>query len=294
MYHYYKGYTPCTHWLAEQLLDAWVQTGDPAWKERCLDYGRALVKLQNKNGTFLERRRFGEEFTQEPLPGPDRLGYCTYSLSYGRHVAQYGCAELLHILGRLRRDLGTDEFLPAECLAHRWMIEVAVPERFFPLYNNHSHPTWWPQRQHSWSALYFCRYLLEAAPEGMRDLHLAEEVARWAEDYLIEWRRFSDGQSEQAAKNPHMLPFIAALDRGIQPAAVNLLAAIVFEQLGQATGNRLWSAKGEALAGAVLAAQHPETLRLGWSLHSEDSRPATGQVAQLLREYAALKEAKKR
>jgi hypothetical protein len=31
--------------VVEQRLDVWVQTGDAAWKERCLDYGRALVNL---------------------------------------------------------------------------------------------------------------------------------------------------------------------------------------------------------------------------------------------------------
>ena len=47
---------------------------------------------------------------------------------------------------------------------------------------------------------------------------------------------------------------------------------------------------------AVLAALHPRTLRLGWSLTREigDGHPyATGHVAQSLREHAALKEAKK-
>jgi hypothetical protein len=38
----------------------------------------------------------------------------------------------------------------------------------------------------------------------------------------------------------------------VNPVANNLLAAIVFEELARASSNKLWSAKGEALATAVL------------------------------------------
>jgi hypothetical protein len=88
---------------------------------------------------------------------------------------------------------------------------------------------------------------------------------------------------------------------------VNLLAAIVFEQLGRATGSPLWTAKGEALATAVLVAQHPRTGYIPVELLTRSdaqhmSAPksltnpgsiASGWTIQLLREYAALKEAKK-
>jgi hypothetical protein len=305
LFHYYQWHTPPTHFMAEQMLDAWVQTGDPAWKRQLLDYGRALVKLQNKNGTFINRRRHGENLQQEALPGPDRLGYFSYSLSFMRHEIQWGTSELLYTLGRLRRDLKTDEFVEAERLAHRWMIEVGIRERFFPLYINHSMSVHWPQNQHAMSALYFSRYLLELAPEGMRDVKQAEEVARWAEDHNAHWNRSKEDRPES---NNMVMPRIPRGDRGQNaPAEVNLLAAIVFEQLGRATGNPLWTAKGEALATAVLVAQHPRTgyipvelLTRSDAQHMSAAKSltnplsiASGQTIQLLREYAALKEAKK-
>ena len=80
------------------------------------------------------------------------------------------------------------------------------------------------------------------------------------------------------------------------PAEVNLLAAIVFERLGRETGNPLWTAKGEALATAVLAAQDPRTGLLSGELatkYNDPGDPASGWAVQLLREYAALKETKK-
>jgi hypothetical protein len=292
----YFGYAPLAHWGGEMLLDAWMQTGDPAWKEQCREFGRGLVKLQNANGSFRSVARGHidgwEKFPQEPLPGPEKYAYWSYSLSHILHYIQGGASELLYVLGRLRRDLQTDEFTAAERLAYRWMMEVAVRERYFPLYVHHSASHQWPQTQHSVSALYICRYLLECAPPGQRDVQLAEELARWAEDYRVDWTRAADGQQQG-----RVTPRIDPLDRcNNEPVAINLLAAIVFERLGQETGNRLWTAKGEALATAVLVAMNPENGYLDDGLDTTGGG-STGfcrsWAVQLLREYAALKEAKK-
>jgi hypothetical protein len=253
-----------------------------------------LVKIQNANGTFQGIGAYkgqGMEYPQAPLPGPDQLGYWSYGLSTQRHKAQFGAADLLYTLGRLRRDLKTDEFLEAERLAYRWVMEVAVRERYFPLYVPHSHCMFWPQRQHSVSALWIARYLLECAPPERRDVKLAEELARWAEDFRVDWSR-AEGPPKGSVK-----PHLPGLDRGTnEPIGNNLLAAIVFERLGRETGNRLWTAKGEALATAVLVAMHPENGYINDDLDTAN-RSAVGfglnWAPQLLREYAALKEAKK-
>ena len=260
-----------------------------------MEFGRGLMKVQNANGTFQGIGAYkgqGMEYPQAPLPGPDTLGYWSYGLSTQRHKAQFGAADLLYTLGRLRRDLGTDEFLEAERLAYRWVMEVAVRERYFNLYVPHSHCMFWPQRQHSVSALWISRYLLECAPPEWRDVKLAEELARWAEDFRVGWGRAAEGPQQGP-----VTPRIDALDRGTnEPVGTNLLAAIVFERLGQETGNRLWTAKGEALATAVLVAMNPENGTINENLDTQN-RSAVGfcnnWAPQLLREYAALKEAKK-
>jgi hypothetical protein len=123
-------------------------------------------------------------------------------------------------------------------------------------------------------------------------VQLAEELARWAEDYRVDWTRAADGQQQG-----RVTPRIDPLDRcNNEPVAINLLAAIVFERLGQETGNRLWTAKGEALATAVLVAMNPENGYLDDGLDTTGGG-STGfcrsWAVQLLREYAALKEAKK-
>jgi len=97
----------------------------------------------------------------------------------------------------------------------------------------------------------------------------------------------------------------ACIDRyNNEPMASNMLAAIVFEELSQATGNKLWSGKAEALAVAVLQAQHPELGHSNTGLEpnvaEHDSHQfndakfrhwdfSRGWSAQLLREFAALK-----
>jgi hypothetical protein len=294
----YGGFPPLAHWGGEWMLDAWLETGDPAWKERCLEFGRGLKKIQNANGTFQCIGCYRAEgqhlkYPITPLPEPGQLGYWSYGLSAYRHKGQFGAADLLYTLGRLRRDLKTDEFIETERLAYRWVMEVAVRERYFPLYVPHSHCMFWPQRQHSNSALWIARYLLECASPEQRDVKLAEELARWAEDFRVDWSRASAGPQQGGVR-----PRIDGLDRGTnEPIGNNLLAAIVFERLGQETGNRLWTAKGEALATAVLVAMHPEN---GYVNDDLDTANRSGVgfginwAPQLLREYAALKEAKKR
>ena len=154
------------------------------------------------------------------------------------------------------------------------------------------------------SALFFVRYLLECARPEDRDVELAVEVARWAEDFGVDWSRAPEGPQAGGS----ITPVIPAGDRtNSDPVAVNLLAAIAFEQLARATGDRLWAAKGEALAAAVVRARDPKSgyLRAGGSLRADlEGVPFDRQhedllyrgsvgcrtwAIQLLREYAALK-----
>jgi hypothetical protein len=207
---------------------------------------------------------------------------------------------LLYLLGRIRRDLKTDAFLEAETKAYDWVMKHGVDERFWPINVCHSMSGGYPIWQHSVTALYFSRYLLECAPPNRRDLKLAEEVARWAEDTGIDWNRAAEGpQSGQ------ITPHVNRIERyNNEPMASNMLAAIIFKELGQATKNRLWSAKAEALATAVLQGQHPKTGHSNTGLEPKvaehDSRQfndasfrhwdfSRGWTAQMLREYAALR-----
>jgi hypothetical protein len=286
----YKGMTPLSRWAGEAALDAWVQTGDTRWREIVLRYARALVKIQNEDGSFQSWYK-GKLATPVVNHWPE--GHPAFIPS-----------ELLYCLGRIRRDLGTDEFLAAEKKALGYMRNVAVPERNFPCYVHHSHSVGYPVWQHPISALTFTRYLLELAPKEDRDVKLAEEVARWAEDYGVLWDRAPDGPQTGQVR-----PGIPSGDRfNGSPIAGNVLAAIAFELLSRETGNGLWHAKAEALAAAVSQGQDPVTHYPGPELDTgkkdygyyhasmgESKNLYMGYVGswglsvQLLREYAALR-----
>ncbi len=290
----YRGYTPLSHWSAEAVLDAYLQTGDPRWKEMAMRYAEGLITLQRKTGGFTASGGY-------PLTGP--AGF------FARWQAgndEFGASELLYVLGRIRRDLKTDAFASAERKAYGWMKDRAVRDRYFPIYVHHSATQGYPVGQHAMSALYFSRYLLECAPPDLRDVKLAEEVARWAEDHDIAWQRESSD-----AKAGAIMPRVIQRDRiNNAPLALNLLAAIVFQELAQETGSKLWAAKGEALAVAVSKAQDPKTGFVTVSLQSKMTEPVDrqfhddlyagfsfcrGWASQLMREYSAvrLKEATK-
>lgn len=117
------------------------------------------------------------------------------------------------------------------------------------------------------------------------------------------WDRAAPGR-----RTGPITPRINAVDRyNNEPIAVNLLAAIVFEHLGRATGDKLWSAKAEALAIAVLQGTEPGSGRPASALipNAENHCPiargygdpahfrhwdfCNGWAAQLLREYSALR-----
>jgi hypothetical protein len=177
------------------------------------------------------------------------------------------------------------------------MKNKALPERFFPTYVHHSASQGYPVAQHPISALMFARYLLELAPAEERNVTLAEELARWAEDYGIHWDRRPAGPQKG-----QITPYIPAADRiNCDPAPSNLLAALVFEQLARETGDKLWSAKAEALATAVTIARDPASGYLrsdlnstwrgdyGYQYNYGNGMAGRGWATQLMREYAVLK-----
>jgi hypothetical protein len=298
----YQADTPLAHWPGEAILDAWLQTGEPRWKEAAIRLGKALVACQNDRGAFWNPRSLkpGNRWHRAVGERWGPSGYFTWAAGY----TEFPTAELLFLLGRIRRDAQTDQFAEAEAKAYQWAMENHVRERNWPINVCHSLSSAYPIFQHGVAALYFSRYLLECAPPERRDLKLAEQVARWAEDYSIDWTRAPAGK-----QTGPITPRLVRVDRyNNEPIGTNMLAAVVFERLGRATGDRLWQAKGEALAVAAVQATDPKTglPNQGLLPAPPDTLPrqfddakfrhndfCNGWAAQLLREYAALKEPKK-
>jgi len=146
-------------------------------------------------------------------------------------------------------------------------------------------------KMHSVSAWYFCRYLLEVAPADRRDVKLAEQLARWGEDFRVDWHRRAAGPGER------VYPRVDKIDRYNNCSiATSMVGAIVFEQLARATGDKLWRAKGQALAHAALQGIHPEGHVAEYHMVTQKAlRESGGEghwtfhygwTAQLMREYA--------
>jgi hypothetical protein len=289
----YQFDTPLMHWPGEAILDAWLQTGDARWKEAAIALGKGLVACQADNGAFWNPNTV--KLPVEQRHGPS--GFFTWKVGY----PQFYTAELLYLLGRIRRDTGSQEFVEAERKAYEWAMVNHVQARNWPINVCHSFSSGYPITQHCVAALYFGRYLLECAPAERQDLNLALALARWSEN-SINWTRAAAG--EQKGK---ITPRIESADRyNNYPATSCLLSAIVFAELGQLTGDALWQAKADALAGAVLQAVDRATGRLNLNLEPQTADtihadhqfwPAakfrhndfcSGWSTQLLREYGAL------
>jgi len=225
--------------------------------------------------------------------GLKKKGLCPHTLKHSYATAMRAASH-----GRL--DLKTNAFVEAETKAYNSVMQHGVRDRSWPVNVCHSLSGGYPIWQHAVTALYFSRYLLECTPPDRRDIKLAEEVARRAEDTGIDWHRAAAGpQSGQST--PHVNRIDCYDNESI---ASNMLAAIAFEDLAQATKNPLWSAKARALATAVLQAQHPRTGHSNSGLEPKvaghDSRQfndakfrhwdfSRGWTAQMLREYATLR-----
>lgn len=279
----YQNITTLNHWPLTALCDAFRQTGDERWAELARLAGAGVAAVQADDGSFYDEHR---------MSGPRE------TWRGGKGFARtWSTAELLYAFGRLRRDLGLEDFAEVERKAWEWALVGHVQDRNFPLHVSHSAAPSYPITQHPVAALMLARYMLECAPEDRRDLSLAEDLCRWAEDHRIDW-----GNSPDTGPDSRIYPRIPDGDRyNNAPLLVNLLAAIVFEELGRAKGDELWRAKGRALANAATQAISPDRTKINLQLASGVDPGLTpiigktmhwymsvGWAAQLFREYGAL------
>lgn len=282
----YQHQTPLAHWALEALCDAYLQTGEDRFRDQAILVARGLRDHQHPDGSFVT------DWGKRSKKPEDWYG----SIKKLEYYPTFATAELLYALGRVRRDCKTDEFVEVERKAYEWAMENQVAGRFWPVHVCHSASQGYPVKMHSVSAWYFCRYLLEVAPKDRRDVKLAEQLARWGEDYRVEWHRRAAGPGER------IYPRIDKMDRyNNSSIATSMVAAIVFEELARATGDELWRAKSRALARAAVMGIHPDGHVAEYHMVTSKDLRATeeghwtfhyGWTAQLMREYAQLRSGK--
>lgn len=238
----YHDYTPNNGDLGLALIRAYAATGDERIKEAALLLARGLTAGQLENGAFLT------------------LGADSEGRNGGVPGGVFGLADfpaidpsrILLFWGQIRRQWKINEFEKNEDLAYRWVLKNSVRDLFWQNVGQHSMEVCAVSDSVAPFALMFVEWLLECAPQGKRDLKLAEELCRWMECRHVQWSR--------TARAGLMVPRVSGgchRAAGTSPRIAGEMA-VVFAKLAVATKSDMWRAKAEALSQACQMIVHPE------------------------------------
>ncbi len=261
----YKGWTFDQWVYGCAWLDLHRLTGDPRYQEAVLVQARRITAHQLASGGFGEI-------------GPDGAGGASVDPKTGvpfihslhaPSMQQWDPSSILYLLGRIRKDLKTDEFRPAEAKTWQWLQKNSIARfdwrRQGPNESSH-HKIPWPVMADC--ALHCYEYLALDLPGAPSEPALMEDLLRWIEDQEVDWRR----QEHPSIVSPRMTKL--DLSRDVQPRF-----ALACARQAQRTGSALWRAKAEALAGTVVIAQCPNSGQI------PPRAPGRPQLAPLLRRH---------
>jgi hypothetical protein len=237
----YKGWAFDQWVYGTAWLDLYRLTGDPRWRDLVMEHARRLCSKQLASGTWTET-------------DPDKGG-TSYDAALGRPkvmslqgptMQQWDPSSTLYYLGRIRKELKTEDFRAAEEKAWQWLQENSIA-RFDWRRQGPGEST---QQRQPWptitdSALHCYEYLALDLPGRTADPALMEDILRWCEERSVDWRR----QVHPTAVVP--------VSTGPNDPQLRLARACARQ--AQRTGSALWKAKAEALAGAMLTAQFSTT-----------------------------------
>ncbi|HSW49293.1 MAG TPA: hypothetical protein VLH09_03915, partial [Bryobacteraceae bacterium] len=244
------GYLPDTYkgWAFDQWvygtcwLDLYRLTGDPRWRDLVLEHAKRLCSKQLPSGTW------GETWPEGDVPPSvdAKTGLPQIISIQGPSMQQWDPSSLLYYLGRVRKELKTDDFRAAEDKAWQWLVDNSIA-RFDWRRQGPGEST---QHKQPWGTVADCalqcyEYLALDLPGRKADPALMEDLLRWCEERAVDWRR----QAHPTQVFPYVGPH-----RDTQ-----LRLARACARQAQRTGSALWKAKAEALAGAMLTAQCPTT-----------------------------------
>lgn len=230
----YKGNAANVLWMALSYLDVYAASQDPRMKEAALNLAAVMAKEQQADGGWSN---------DQGWPGG------TFGPSEFR---TNGGEPMLLLFGRVRKELGTAEYLPVEERACEWVRQQCLPAMMWQNVGYHSGEMVLVQDSTAPHALAFCIWMLDYAPAKQRDLKLVEEIARWCEERHVDWSR--DVHPKLPLTQPNCWGWSRAAGTGVQIAG---RLAYVAARLGQETANPLWNAKSEAMIQALLATQDP-------------------------------------
>ncbi len=222
-------------------LELYRLTGDPRWRDLVMEHAKRLCSKQMPSGAWTETDPDSGGTAYDAALGRPKM----MSLQ-GPTMQQWDPSSTLYYLGRIRKDLKTDDFRAAEDKAWQWLQENSIA-RFDWRRQGPQEST---QQKQPWPVLPDCalqcyEYLALDLPGRTADPALMEDLLRWSEERSVDWRR--------QAHPTQVFP------QGSSHRDAQLRLARACARQAQRTGSALWKAKAEALVGARLTAQFPTT-----------------------------------
>jgi hypothetical protein len=230
----YKGNACLMAWLGHAYLDVYGLSKDERFKDAALNLAKAFAANQHADGAWPG----GEK---QPWPG-GVFGPSEFRTN--------GAEAVLWFLGRLRKELGTQEFATVEARANQWVRANCLPAMMWQNVGYHSGEMVLVQDTVAPHALSYCTWLLDYAEAKDRDVKLVAEIARWCEERHVNWARSEDRKTAR----PSCWGWSRAAGTGIRTAGS---LAYVCARLWQETSDPLWRAKAEALVQGIQSAQDP-------------------------------------
>jgi hypothetical protein len=229
-------------WFGLAYLDVYAVTKDPRFRDAALDLAKAFADAQDpEDGAWPGRdKKTGEKWWGGGVFGPSE-------------ARENGGEAVLWFLGRLRKELGVEDFVENEARANKWVQDYCLPEMFWQNVGHHSMEVVMLQDRVAPHALSYCTWQLDSAGAKDKDLKLVMEIARWCEERHVNWQRQPD-PTKTLETRPSCWGWTRAAGTGIRNAGS---LVYVWTRLWQETKDPLWKAKADALVQSILVSQDP-------------------------------------
>ncbi len=236
----YHGNVPLMLWCGLAYLDVYAVGKDPRFRDAAVDLAKAIAAAQDP--------------TDGGWPAAEGKTTGWGGGTFGPSEARTNAGEpMLWFLGRVRKELGVDDFVQNEARANKWVQTCCLPEMFWQNVGHHSLETILVQDRVAPHALSYCTWQLDYADAKDKDLKLVMEIARWCEERHVNWDR-KLGPYALLETRPSCWGWGRAAGLGIRNAGS---LVYVWTRLWQETKDPLWKAKADALVQSILVAQDP-------------------------------------
>jgi hypothetical protein len=255
-------------WIGLSHLDVYAAGKDPRFRDAALDLARTFAAAQDsEDGAW---------------PGRDRTKYFESSWPGGifgpSEVRTNSGEAVLWFLGRVRKELGVEEFIQNEAKANKWVQTYCLSEMFWQNVGYHSLEMILVQDTVAPHALSYCTWQLDYADAKDKDLKLVMEIARWCEERHVNWQRQPDSNKAPESR-PSCWGWSRAAGTGIRVAGS---LVYVWTRLWQETKDPMWKAKADALAQSILVSQDPVDGGLAYSFQRVTADATGGHTYDMI------------